>query len=145
MRVGTNPRYVRESFERFDEEGKKWLTKHQVKCAIASLVGRKPTQVEVRSLLDLTPNQQVDLDLFMAYMKDRARCQSEDEHIRAIFKAFDRRCMGFLVRDDLHRIFNGIASHVPDIVVDEMFDEIDSDGDGRVSCREFAAMMKSAI
>lgn len=34
-----------EVFERLDREKKGWLTKHQVKCALATLIGFKPFKV----------------------------------------------------------------------------------------------------
>ena len=69
------------------------------------------------------------------------RARSRDEHIRQVFKAFDPTCSGLVARVDLHAAFAAACPHVPEATVNQIFNEVDADGDGRVTPADFSAMM----
>jgi Ca2+-binding EF-hand superfamily protein len=59
------------SFERFDEGGKGWLCRAELKCAIASLVGYRPPRVEVQMMLEQTHDGRVTFEQFRPAMEVR--------------------------------------------------------------------------
>jgi hypothetical protein len=61
--------HIRESFERFDEGGKGWLCRAELKCAMASLMGYRPPRVEVQLLLEQANEGQVGFELFRPAME----------------------------------------------------------------------------
>jgi len=61
------------SFERFDEGGKGWLCRAELKCAISSLVGYRPPRVEVQMMLEQTEDGQVTFEHFRPAMEVRRR------------------------------------------------------------------------
>ncbi|KAK9804252.1 hypothetical protein WJX72_003552 [[Myrmecia] bisecta] len=134
-----------ESFQLFDEGTNGWLDRSGVKCALASLLGYKPTPLEVDRVMQRCPCGQVDMTTFVQYAEARLAMRDPDEHMRNIFKAFDQRRAGFITCQDLHTAVQQSAPHIPARTVDTMFDELDADGDGRVSCREFMAMMRTPL
>lgn len=49
--------------------------------------------------------------------------------------------LGFITRASAHAAFRSALPHVSGAVVDEVFDELDVDQDGRVGLRDFVGMM----
>lgn len=136
---------VEESFKRYDEGSKGWLSRQDLKCAMASLTGYKPSKVEVENIMRGTKDEQICLQVFQRHMEEKLAMLDPDERVRRLFKAFDIRCCGFISRDDLRSVFAESLPSIPITVVDEVFDEVDADGDGRVSCREFESMLRGRI
>jgi len=86
-------RRIAESFREFDDGSKGWLTRNDLKCAVACLVGYKPSKVELGEILRAVPEGSVlDEAAFTACMEWRLGIQDPDERIRQIFKSFDYRC-----------------------------------------------------
>eukprot|EP00238_Polyblepharides_amylifera_P004585 CAMPEP_0196581250 /NCGR_PEP_ID=MMETSP1081-20130531/33183_1 /TAXON_ID=36882 /ORGANISM="Pyramimonas amylifera, Strain CCMP720" /LENGTH=154 /DNA_ID=CAMNT_0041901407 /DNA_START=72 /DNA_END=533 /DNA_ORIENTATION=+ len=133
-------KHILESFQEFDEGSKGWLSKSDLKCAMLSLFGRKPTKDEVEQLMQPC-DYQLDFGAFQTAMEEKLSLLEPGDRIRQIFKAFDKRCFGFIGREDLHAVFHDCLPHIKSSVIDEIFDEVDTDGDGRVSCREFELLM----
>eukprot|EP00899_Mesostigma_viride_P008983 jgi/Mesvir1/18086/Mv09387-RA.1 len=127
-------RRVNESFDIFDGDSKGWLTRHELKCAIASLCGMKPSRTEVDFITSHSPDGQTSRAVFLSYMHDKLRHSDMDENIRRIFKAFDARSAGFITVDNLTSACreSGVK-WVPEHVIDAIFDEVDMDKDGRAS------------
>ena len=68
--------------------------------------------------------------------------QDEDGEIRQTFLAFDTKCRGFIGLEDAKNIFEVVAPFVKQFDLQRLFREVDRDGDGRVSYRDFEYMMK---
>ena len=120
------------------------LRRYESKCAMAQLLGYRPSKREVSRLFErarVPPGGEIGREAFVDSMEAVLRAQDRDEHIRRVFKAFDVTSSGFVSRRDLHSVFARCAPGVPRATVDEVFTEVDADGDGRVSGPEFAAMM----
>lgn len=84
----------------------------------------------------------VSLESFLSCMSEKMVKRDEDEEIRHIFMALDVHCHGFLTLEDVKKVFSKVAPHVPMATVHSAFREIDQDGDGRVSYKDFDFMMK---
>mmetsp|Transcript_38348 Transcript_38348/g.83422 ORF Transcript_38348/g.83422 Transcript_38348/m.83422 type:complete len:166 (-) Transcript_38348:123-620(-) len=140
---------IDESFHRFDEGGKGWLSRSELKFALASMLGYKPSKVEVNIVMHRCPEGpyegQVDISMFRAYLEEKLSVIDPDDRMRQLFKAFDVRCLGFIGREDLHKVFAKCLPSIPATVIDEIYEEIDTDSDGRVSCRDFEAMLRGRL
>ncbi len=86
-------------------------------------------------------NALVPLELFAWHLRRQLRTIDAGEHARRVFRAFDSRCLGFLTIEDVLQVFDAVAPGVPAHVVAQVFAEVDSDADGRVSCKDFMHMM----
>ncbi|XP_064603446.1 EF-hand calcium-binding domain-containing protein 11-like [Liolophura sinensis] len=141
---------VSKVFYMCDADFKGYLSREDIKVAFIELFGFKPCKSEVDSLIlryggtqtDDGPHHGLTLEEFTTAMSSKMAEQDEDEVIRETFLAFDTHCRGFLIREDVQRIFSKVAPHLPPVTVDTAFREIDQDADGRVSFRDFQMMMK---
>ena len=61
---------------------------------------------------------------------------------RQVFLTFDARCQGFITEDDCARAFQQVVPHMAAQRVPGLFREVDRNGDGRVSYRDFELMMQ---
>ncbi|XP_052769071.1 EF-hand calcium-binding domain-containing protein 11-like isoform X2 [Mya arenaria] len=82
---------------------------------------------------------------FVACMSEKMAGLDEDDEIRHTFMAFDMHCRGFLTLDDVKKVFASHAPHVPVPTIHSAFREVDQDGDGRVSFRDFQFLMKYSL
>lgn len=135
-------------FHEADEGQKGYLSRSDLKVAMVELLGYKPTKFEINHLLQ-THGEDIDnlakgmtLENFVSSMCEKLVSQDEDEDIRHTFMAFDVQCRGFLTLDDVKKVFSKVAPHVPEQTVHSAFREIDQDGDGRVSYKDFEFLMK---
>ncbi|XP_045165954.2 EF-hand calcium-binding domain-containing protein 11-like isoform X2 [Mercenaria mercenaria] len=101
-------------FHGADEGRKGYLSRTDLKVAMVELLGYKPTKFEVNHLLQ-------------TYGEDI------DDQVKG---------RGFLTLDDVKKVFSKVAPHVPEQTVHSAFREIDQDGDGRVSYKDFEFLMK---
>ncbi|MFQ6659341.1 hypothetical protein Gotur_028250 [Gossypium turneri] len=67
---------------------------------------------------------------------------ANDEHLRKAFSYFDRDGNGFIEPDELRDVLMEGADDCTS-VANDIFQEVDTDKDGRISYDEFAAMMKT--
>ncbi|KAK3802129.1 hypothetical protein RRG08_050016 [Elysia crispata] len=135
-------------FHESDEGGKNYLDKHDIKVAILMLFGHKVSKDEVSQILydygSVQDSEEKGLNLvqFRAAMKPKLKAVDEDEQIRNTFLAFDRTCRGFLTLDDVKTVFRQTCPHFAEYRVELAFKELDRDGDGRISYKDFDFMMK---
>ena len=61
------------------------------------------------------------------------------------FDAFDVNSEGFIRREVCEAIFKKHLRALPKVTFDEIFDEVDENGDGLISLAEFASMMFARI
>ncbi|GFS22149.1 EF-hand calcium-binding domain-containing protein 11-like [Elysia marginata] len=135
-------------FVESDEGQKKYLNKYDIKVAIFRLFGHKASKDEVSQILNEHGSIQdfeekgLNLAQFRAAMKPKFKAVDEDDEIRRTFLAFDRTCRGFLTLDDVKTVFRQTCPHFAEHRVELAFKELDRDGDGRISYKDFDFMMK---
>lgn len=131
-----------EAFTAADEEKKGYLTPEDYKVAILSLFGYKPSKYEVTAVWrENCVNSGLAKDKFVSLAVQRMNQQDKDEMARQIFLAFDVHCQGFLTERECLRAFQSVAPNLAKSRVPAVFREVDQNGDGRVSYRDFQLMM----
>jgi len=133
---------VLDAFQRFSSDATS-LTRHELKCAFMAVCGSKPSKAMIDMFMRNADGAgNVGFDTFRTQVQALLASSDPDEHTRQVFKAFDLKCAGFITRDVARLVFQNAAPAVNQRVVDEVFDELDHDYDGRVSCSDFITMMR---
>nr|XP_054759888.1 EF-hand calcium-binding domain-containing protein 11-like [Lytechinus pictus] len=128
-------------FQDVDEDNKGFLSREDVKVAVIRLFGYKPSKFEVDELMKNIDGPGMTLNEFKSAMKPKLAAQDPDEKIRQIFVAFDSKCRGFLTLEDVEKACKLVAPKIQPHHIQKAFSELDGDGDGRVSYRDFEFMM----
>ncbi|XP_071962726.1 EF-hand calcium-binding domain-containing protein 11-like [Antedon mediterranea] len=131
---------LKQVFFESDDSQKGFLDRQDVKVAVLSLLGYKPSKFEVDEILGC--NKGITLQGFIEIMLPKLQDRDNDDEIRQIFMTFDMQCKGFINAVDLQRVFSEVAPHIPTHRIHSVFSEIDRDGDGRVSYKDFEFMMQ---
>ena len=109
-------------------------------------------------LFPLNPNESQELmhlQRFTQLMLQKLTMRDLEDDIRQIFISLDISCTffnhmiltqigsGFVTVQNLQRIVKDLALPIPQTTLTQIFRVIDSDGDGRVSFRDFETMMRT--
>lgn len=134
-------------FQDCDAKNKDYLSREDFKIAVVLLFGYKPSKYEVDQMIgkycqENPKNGGLNFEQFLEVMKPKLFAKNEDEEIRQTFMAFDSQCNGFLKLEDLKKVFSQVAPNFPAHRIDNIFRELDSNGDGRVSFKDFDFLMK---
>ena len=138
------------AYDAADESQKGYLTPEDYKVGVLSLLGYKPSKYEIATVWRThcthdSPNhgpEGLQKDEFISLMAQRLEEQDADEVTRQVFLTFDARCQGFITEQDCVRAFQQVAPHLAKERIPLFFKEVDLNGDGRVSYRDFELMMK---
>lgn len=106
-----------------------------------SLLGYKPSRREVGAVWGGEEEGMTE-EAFMQSMLPRLSRVDQGDLIRQTFMTMDSRCRGYLTLSDCVAAFRQIVPHVREAEVERLFWEVDSNGDGCVSFRDFELMMK---
>ena len=144
-------------------EDKHYLEPEDYKVAVLELLGYKPSKYEVSTvwkthvletqngdpstvsaegMISSSPRG-MEQSTFLSIMTERLRRKDHNELIRQIFVAFDVHLHGFITTTDCRHAFKQVVPHIQDDLIESWFREVDADGDGRVTYRDFELMMKS--
>lgn len=132
-------------FQECDSGRSGYLSREDLKVAVVSMFGYKPSKMETDMLMTSVPEDNhlpgLPLDQFTSLMCSKLAAMDPYEESRQIFSAFDVHCRSFLTVEDFKRAFAKVAPHLSEQTVLEAFREVDRDSDGRVSFRDFEMVM----
>ena len=97
---------------------------------------------KVRFELNKEIGEEVNFDEFLNIMTGRMARHDTREEIDNIFKLFDEDNTGFITFRNLKRICQELGEDIPDTELQDMIEEADKDGDGKVSPDDFWKIMK---
>ena len=132
--------------------GERRLSREDYKVAVLELLGYKPSKYEVDSVWTNCGgggggrsecDHSLDLEQFIAVMLVRLKGRDNDEMIREIFIAMDVYQRGFLTESDCVSAFREVLPSMRKEMVQELFHEVDLNGDGRIAYSDFELLMKS--
>uniref|UniRef100_A0A914XH33 EF-hand domain-containing protein n=1 Tax=Plectus sambesii TaxID=2011161 RepID=A0A914XH33_9BILA len=106
-----------------------------------------PTKLELKLLMkqaDKDQNGVITIDEFVDFMNTPKRCQYSSEELLEQFRLFDKDKDGFITREEMISIVAefGLGGDFPRDVIDTLFQEADTDGDGMINLDEFVVAMK---
>ncbi|KAL1520457.1 hypothetical protein AB1Y20_022038 [Prymnesium parvum] len=138
-------REISSAFLAFDCGAKGYLTRHEFRAVHLSLLGHQPSLVELNALMPKHSDVEARMELpeLCEVLARRMCAQDADEVIRRAFRAFDARQKGYISLADLQLVMHRVAPHLPQRTVDLIFSQVDEDKDGKVSFRDFYAMMSA--
>ena len=93
---------------------------------------------DIFSLLDGDNNGYIDYEEFLRATLDRSLLVNE-RMLKLAFSFFDKEKTGFISKDRIMNYF--IGTNMTEEIFNFIFDEIDSDKDGRINFRDFKEMM----
>jgi len=157
--------HVREALTMLDEDGDGTLTEHDLRCAFIYLLGYTPSKLEVRSLMERESAREkgksanerakdgvvgsdvggggvgLSMERGIDLLCQRLTRQHPTEFFQQLFTAIDTHNRGFLVCEDFVRLCRHFAPALDVSVLNSLFSVVDVDGNGKVSYREFEAVM----
>ncbi|KAF7640127.1 hypothetical protein Mgra_00000574 [Meloidogyne graminicola] len=157
--IQTNEDY-QSAFDYFDVNKDGHITVHELETAM-NKCGVYPTKLELRIIMnqmDKDKNGLITFDEFSSMMRlqrkeqNSQRIQSQKRLINLSneqpeikkelldqFRLFDKDNDGFILPEEMKNLINELrlGKNFPEKVVDQLFLEADTDGDGKISFEEF--------
>ncbi|XP_051885703.1 EF-hand calcium-binding domain-containing protein 11 isoform X2 [Pristis pectinata] len=118
-------------FRECDSGQKGYLSREDLKVAVVTMFGYKPSKMETDMLLASVLENHLPglpLDQFTNIMCRKLAAMDRYEEARQIFSAFDVHCRSFLTVEDFKRAFAKVAPHLPDQTVLEAFSVLGTSG-----------------
>lgn len=98
---------------------------------------------DILTSLDKNCNGVIDYTEFLTAAADKEAVLSE-QNLRFAFNMFDADQNGMISKGELKSMFE-TSEKKDDALWQEIFDEVDTDGDGDISYQEFAATMNKVL
>ncbi|KAK3093112.1 hypothetical protein FSP39_011207 [Pinctada imbricata] len=133
------PAEFRQAFQVFDKDGDGTISTEELGVVMRSL-GESPSEDELEDLIneiDVDGNGEIDFDEFLTMMAKKQNAIDAEDQIREAFKVFDKDNLGYITASELRRIMTTLGDKLPDEEVDEMIEEVDLDGDGKIDYLDF--------
>jgi len=132
-----------EAFDMFDKDGGGSIDAGELKELLAS-VGEWPTDDEIAYMVnavDVDNTGDIDFAEFAALMAHKMKNESTDEVIAAAFQTFDHNGDGKISTNEMRSILVNLGEPVSGNDVEQVIAAVDTDGDGSIDYREFAAVI----
>ncbi|KAK8617264.1 hypothetical protein V6N13_080182 [Hibiscus sabdariffa] len=135
---------IKVMFNKMDTDNDGIVSIEELKAGFKNF-GSQLAESEVQMLIeavDANGKGTLDYGEFLAISLHLQR-MANDEHLRKAFSFFDKDGNGFIDPDELRDALMEDGSDDCTNVANDIFQEVDTDKDGRISYDEFAAMMKT--
>lgn len=140
---------LREIFRSFDRNKDGSLTQLELGSLLRSL-GLKPSPEQLEGIIqkaDTNNNGLVEFSEFVALVSPEllpAKSPYTEEQLKQLFQMFDRDGNGFITAAELAHSMARLGHALTVEELTGMIKEADTDGDGRISFREFSQAITSA-
>ncbi|KAI9115921.1 hypothetical protein K1719_012851 [Acacia pycnantha] len=135
---------IKEMFKKMDSDNDGIVSVEELKTGFQNF-GSQLAESEVQSLIEtVNTNGKGTLEYgeFVAVFLHLKR-MANDEHLRKAFSYFDKDGDGYIEPDELREALTEDGADDCTDVANDIFQEVDTDKDGRISYDEFVAMMKT--
>uniref|UniRef100_A0A2C9K3E6 EF-hand domain-containing protein n=1 Tax=Biomphalaria glabrata TaxID=6526 RepID=A0A2C9K3E6_BIOGL len=96
----------------------------------------------VHAFVSLAGNGKIEFSEFIDMLSENFESKDKIQNdLREAFKVFDRDGNGFITASELRYTMTNLGEKMTDKEVDQMIDEADRNGDGRVDYNEFIEMI----
>ncbi|KHN83520.1 Calmodulin [Toxocara canis] len=142
MSAATELEDYKRAFHFFDTNHDGKITIEELEAAM-NKCGQHPSKLELRLLMmqaDTDRNGVITFDEFTQMMRDgKKRCKYSREQLYEQFQLFDKDKDGYIERNEMSGIVYELelGKMFPEKLIDQIFQEADVDGDGRISFEEF--------
>eukprot|EP00242_Pyramimonas_sp_CCMP2087_P016790 CAMPEP_0198211898 /NCGR_PEP_ID=MMETSP1445-20131203/25410_1 /TAXON_ID=36898 /ORGANISM="Pyramimonas sp., Strain CCMP2087" /LENGTH=176 /DNA_ID=CAMNT_0043886255 /DNA_START=166 /DNA_END=696 /DNA_ORIENTATION=- len=138
--------YIATAFRTFDPDDTKTITYRELKVALRALgfTVKKGDVLELLQKYEKDETSRVTFEEFNSIMIHKIESRSLDEELGTAFKVFDDDDSGKISLSNLKRIAHDLGDVIPEDELRAMIVEFDKDGDGAISRKEFANIMKYA-
>ncbi|XP_076078073.1 uncharacterized protein LOC143048326 isoform X3 [Mytilus galloprovincialis] len=135
---------LKKAFDLFDMKSKGYINARDVK-RIAKMLGFRATKVVFDEMISELAGPPKDRVTFINFLDFIVKSQGEgpdpyDEILQA-FKIMDTEENGFLTLADLKQICESVNLNFSNKIIQEMIEEADNTGDGKISLTEFTSIM----
>lgn len=113
---------------------------YQLRCALIYVLGYKPARL---TICRLTQDRETCSLAEFKEIASRLSRQSTTDPVSVQFDLLDSNKQGYLTFDDFDAACEEVAPLLSAVVRRQVFDEVDSNGDGRVTMRNFQMMLGS--
>ncbi|KAK3212313.1 hypothetical protein Dsin_017019 [Dipteronia sinensis] len=135
---------IREMFKKMDSDNDGILSIEELKTGLKNF-GSQLAESEIQMLVeavDTNGKGTLDYGEFLA-VSLHLRRMANDEHLHKAFSYFDKDGNGYIEPDELRDALMEDGADDCTDVANDIFQEVDTDKDGKISYDEFAAMMKT--
>ena len=125
----------REAFSFFDKDNDGTITAKEL-GAVMRLLGYNPTDADLTDMIndvDLNRNGSIEFGEFIVMMARSMKEMDQDDEIREAFRVFDLNRDGYISSKELGQMMGNLGEQLTPQELEDMIQEADSDGDGRVS------------
>ncbi|XP_022975823.1 calcium-dependent protein kinase 29 [Cucurbita maxima] len=132
---------LKQMFKNIDTDRSGTITFDELKTGLSRL-GSRLSEHEIKQLMDaadVDKNGTIDYGEFITATMHRHRLDKE-ENIYNAFRFFDRDGSGFITRDELRQAMTQYGMGDED-TIDEIINDVDIDGDGKINYDEFVNMI----
>lgn len=136
----------RKIFLEFDANGDGRLTKEELILGLSKVMTPEEAKNEVdkvMSLIDVDGNGFIEYEEFLRAAMNKERILTED-NLKTVFNLFDKDHSGKISIAEIRNVLGGDVQ-IPDEIWTEIVCEIDKNGDGEISFKEFKEMMNKLV
>ena len=135
---------IREAFDLFDSDGSGAIDAKELKVAMRAL-GFETNKQEIRNMIaeaDTDGSGMIDFGEFEKLMTVKLGQRDAHEEMLKAFRLFDDDESGYVTFKNLKRVAMELGETITDEELQEMIDEADRSGQGKVSQDDFCRIMK---
>ncbi|GMS78836.1 hypothetical protein PENTCL1PPCAC_1011, partial [Pristionchus entomophagus] len=136
----------RQVFNMFDTDRSGAIGLEELEAAMRNL-GLEQTRDELDKIIDEVDqrgNHEIDFDEFCEVMRRLYEKKSSwNEVIQQCFAVFDRSEAGCISKRDFHYVLREFGDITDNTIIEEIFNEVDVDGNGVIDADEFSYMVRN--